>query len=72
MSGEPEGNSSDKSADKSDDSSTPKSGRRVKNKADEDRLDDNISAFYDDLANEPMPERLRDLLKNLNEKDDKK
>lgn len=45
---------------------------REKDRADTDRLDEEISSFYDDLANEPMPDRLKDLLKNLGEKDEKK
>lgn len=46
----------------------PAANQSVENQQ-SDELDREISAFYDDLANEPLPDRLKKLLKTLNEKD---
>ncbi len=45
--------------------------KKTEDKGD-DRLNEDISAFYDDLANEPMPARLRELLKTLGDENGKK
>ncbi len=77
MSCEPKDTTSNKPAGKPDGGSaadpTPGNGDMQDSKdTDADRLNDDISAFYDDLANEPMPDRLRDLLKTLGDKNGKK